>query len=182
MADSKLPSPSLTPPELLEQIKRDASNGNTLPSVQQTLDKPKEPVLPTAHAGSPEENGAGGLLGTAVVPKRRRKTSRKQKKVPNPVKRRSGTLEANISKLLRQLVAEQNPEEDEGVTYADTIAHQILKAAGSGHQWAIEYIRDSLEGKPGRAPAKSTDQQDVEEAIDQIEVSLLNKFAEDTDA
>lgn len=69
---------------------------------------------------------------------------------------------------------------DEGLSYLRKMVHQVAIKASKGEQWAVDWIANRYEGKPGQAPKRSTSIEEVEGQIDQVEVAALNRLTRDT--
>jgi hypothetical protein len=92
---------------------------------------------------------------------------------------RGVTTEEGLSELVRQVM--QAPTEEDNVTLLRQMVTQVAIKASKGDQWAVEWIGNRIEGKPGQAPKRTTSIEEVEQAIDQVEVAALNRLTEPQD-
>jgi hypothetical protein len=171
------PNPGLTPPELVSKIRQDAgvSDGDELQDLRKPDPKPKKPLLSSTRKKGAGKTGGGGVFGADRVPdsEREAQTSSEGETVSDP--RRSRV--ASIRDLLEIEIKKTDPD-GIGGTYLQTIVQKVVEKAANGEQWAMLFVRDIIEGKPGQAPKRTQSVEDIEETISQVELATLNKFLE----
>ena len=171
------PNPGLTPPELVSQIRKDAGvdDGTELQDLRKPDPKPKKPLLSNARKKGVGATGGGGVFGADRVPdsKRDAEASSKGSEVSDG-SRRGGV--ASIRDLLELEIKKADP--DGTGTYLQTIVRKVVEKAANGEQWAMLFVRDIIEGKPGQAPKRSQSVEDVEDTISQVELATLNRLLE----
>ena len=170
------PNPGLTPPELVSQIRKEAgvNDGDELQDLRKPNPKPKKPLLSGTRKRGAGKAGGGGVFGADRVPdsEREAETSPEGETVSDP--RRSRV--ASIRDLLEIEIKKTDP--DGTGTYLQTIVEKVVEKAARGEQWAMLFVRDIIEGKPGQAPKRTQSVEDIEETISQVELATLNKFLE----
>jgi hypothetical protein len=62
-------------------------------------------------------------------------------------------------------------------TNAEALAAIIWREALAGRQWAVEMVRDQTEGKPVRAAQINSGESEIEEMLDAVGKTRLNKLA-----
>ena len=170
------PNPGLTPPELVSQIRKDAGvkDGDELQDLRKPDPKPKKPLLSNARKKSAGEAGGGGVFGADRVPDSERSTEASTEGASVSDGSGRGRV-ASIRDLLEIEIKKTDPD-GIGGTYLQTIVQKVVEKAANGEQWAMLFVRDIIEGKPGQAPKRSQSVEDVEETITQVELATLNKF------
>lgn len=96
--------------------------------------------------------------------------------------------ETRLSKYLRAILGTSAPIEfqdiaamadgDTGKTNAEVIAEKVIQAARTGDKWAIEFIRDTAEGKPAATQQGDDGARRTEEKLRDVTKQHLNQFAE----
>lgn len=88
-------------------------------------------------------------------------------------------LEARLSRILRQMLTRHAPEElagRAGATNAEVLAETVMRKALEGNQWAIAFVSDRIEGRPGNVAPDNVTDADVEAELDRVTVHRLNKL------
>lgn len=167
------PNPGLTPPSLLEQIRNETADQD----VQKVLAKRPsgKSVLQPAHKASTGATGLGGIFGTAGVPDGKRDSKTDEKSIPDA---KSGQLDIALSDLVRNIMLEPTAE---GLTHMEGMVRQVAMRAAKGEQWAVAWVGDRIEGKPGQMAKRTASIEDVETTIDSAEVAALNKLLKEND-
>lgn len=182
MAKRKVsPNPGLTPPELVSEVRRKAGieDGKNVQKVRKPDQQQKKSILSKARAGSAGKPRRSGIFGATPVSdgEREAEASTKGGKVSDDTGRRERVV--GLRELLEMEIKKQDP--DEGCTYLQSIVRKVVEKAARGEQWAMLFVRDIVEGKPGQAPKRTQTIEDVEDAISQVELATLNKLLEDGD-
>lgn len=63
------------------------------------------------------------------------------------------------------------------MSYLRQMVTQVAIKASKGEQWAVDFIANRYEGKPGQAPKRTASIEDVEQSIDEVETAALNAIA-----
>jgi hypothetical protein len=84
--------------------------------------------------------------------------------------------EHSLRKHLRRLLGEIAPSSG-NMTNAQVIAERVIEAAREGKQWAIEMLRDTVEGRPAQAVREPDADRATDEALAQVTVRYLNALA-----
>ena len=177
MARKKTTKPKnfgLTPATVREQIKKELTDGDKLQDLHPTNPMPKRLVLPASRKGSAGAAGGGGVFGTPEVHDEQRGTDSEQGQVPD-AEGKQRFVDVAITEALRELVQDVMPE---GCTYMHGILKQVVIKASKGEQWAIDFIANRIEGKPGQVAKKTNSIEEIEAVITQVEKAALDKLVE----
>jgi hypothetical protein len=165
--------PGLTPDDVVKKIKKKVRNAK-VQKVSASNRGKKEPLLSSVYDEGFEPTPGGGVSATAKNKNDKRSTRSKSSKISDSD---SKNLKASISQHLKAIIQEPNPAE-EGLSFAESIARRIIEKAALGENSAINFVRDTTEGKPGLAPTNQQPVEQFEGEIGDIEVSLINSLLE----
>lgn len=176
-------NPDLTPASVLEQaagrVRKEAeSDVSELPASPAS---PDVPVLPKVFKGRAAKHRA--VLDADGVPDGQRTGDAVPQEVPD-----RGRVDAegggSFPRLFRRLLDEQaDPRLQSpgdmahgGVTNRELIARQVIREAVEGRQWAINFVRDAVEGRPGTAPPPTSEDRGPDLMLDALLTDKLNKL------
>jgi len=162
------PNPGLTPPDLLKQIRAEVANED-LPKMQSKSEAKRRSVLHTARPSGADETSGSRVFGATSVSDAGRTDSSEPPAVSDALGLES---EIALSDIVRQVMLSPGPEE--GVSFLRQMVTQVALKAARGEQWAVDFIANRYEGKPGQAPRKTTSIEQAEETINEVEVATLN--------
>ncbi len=165
------PNPGLTPTDLMEQIKAEVSNED-VQEVRPKRTQKRRSVLFSPRPSNSEEASGGGVFRTSDVSDTRRPAGPEPTEVPDNLRVAD---EAALSDIVREVMQSESGEI--GMSYLRQMVTQVALKAAKGDQWAVDWIGNRYEGKPGQAPKRTTSIEDTEQAIDQVEVATLNHLA-----
>jgi hypothetical protein len=167
------PNPGLTPPDLLKQIKAEVSDED-VQAVSSKSETKRRSILLKAREARATEDGSRRVFGTPSVPDAGRQSNPEPPAVPNIL---GVDSEAALSDIVREVMIGESDEG--GISYLRKMVIQVALKAAKGEQWAVDWIGNRYEGKPGQAPKRSTSIEEVESTIDQVEVAALNRLTEE---
>jgi len=153
--------------------KAGVDDGDELQDLRKRDTKPKKSLLSNARTKGSGKDGGGAVFGADRVQDSERdaETSTEGAEVSDSARR---SRVASLRELLEIEIKKTDPEE--GGTYLQSIVKKVVEKAARGEQWAMAFVRDIIEGKPGQAPKRSQTIEDVEDTISQIELATLNKL------
>lgn len=166
---------NLTPRSVIDQINQKVQDkyGDQLSDMRSEVGGQEESVLSGASVSKVEGSGKRRLPGSPALLDNQRSSSPGSKTVSDP----SGqgiVDDIQIKTMLRRKLAES--ADDEGRSNMEIMIDQVLYHARSGAKWAIEYITDRLEGRPGTTQMDDLDSKRTDDFLSDTIVSHLNEF------
>lgn len=181
----------LTPDDLLSSKGRPKPEPEEDPTTEGQDDEPNEgvqgvrepgaegqQVLPEAREGAPAETGSGGVPPAPAVQDDQRVGEPDE--LPFPGAGRAETTDARLSRILQNLLQKKAPREFQtagGETTAEVLAQTVMNKALEGNQWAIDFVSNRIEGRPGNVAPERQSEADVEAELERVTVTRLNDLA-----